>query len=153
MSVTSKRKLKITVNGKSYIVEVGDLFKSPINVSVNGHPYVVDLSMTEVEKIPTDRPATALETIARSVSVTQPAPAAPGPTAASANTITAPMPGLIVEVMIHEGDRVEVGQEVCTLEAMKMKNAIRSARDGVVADVGVSPGQKVAYGQVLVTFE
>jgi biotin carboxyl carrier protein len=48
---------------------------------------------------------------------------------------------------------VSAGQEVCTLEAMKMKNAIRSPREGVVAAVEAQVGQKVAHGAVLVTFE
>jgi biotin carboxyl carrier protein len=153
MSSPSKRKLNVTVNGKSYTVEVGDMYASPIHVSVNGQPYVVDISTAEVEKVPGDQSAAVLESVARSVSVSQPTPAAPSAAAASANTITAPMPGLIVEVMVHEGDEVTAGQEVCTLEAMKMKNAIRSPRAGVIADVAVSPGQKVTHGEVLVTFE
>ena len=153
MSSPSKRKLNVTVNGKIYAVEVGDLYASPIHVSVNGQPYVVDVSTAEVEKVSGDQSAAALESVARSVSVAQPASAAPSAAAVSANTITAPMPGLIVEVLVHEGDEVTAGQEVCTLEAMKMKNAIRAARAGVIADVGVSAGQKVTHGQVLVTFE
>ena len=153
MSLPPKRKLNVTVNGKTYTVEVGDMYASPIHVSVNGQPYVVDVSLAEVEKLSGDPSTAALESVARSVFVSQPAPAAPSAAAVSANTITAPMPGLIVEVMVQKGDEVTAGQPVCTLEAMKMKNAIRSPRAGVIADVDVSAGQKVAHGQVLITFE
>ncbi len=153
MNSTSKRKLKVTVNGKLYTVEVGDLYESPINVSVNGQPYVVDISTAELEKVPADQPAIALETVARAVSVAQAAPATARPAAAGANTVTAPMPGQIIEVLVQPGAQVKAGDTLCTLEAMKMKNAIRSSYDGVVAEVAVNPGQKVAYGQVLVTFE
>jgi propionyl-CoA carboxylase alpha chain len=63
------------------------------------------------------------------------------------------MPGVIVETLAQPGDRVKYGQPLCTLEAMKMKNVLRSPRDGLVATVEVSPGQAVAHGQVLYTFQ
>jgi biotin carboxyl carrier protein len=63
------------------------------------------------------------------------------------------MPGAIIEVLAQPGERVKFGQPLCILEAMKMKNAVRSPRDGIVATVEVSPGQTVAHGQVLFTFQ
>jgi biotin carboxyl carrier protein len=152
MNSTSKRKLKVTVNGKPYVVEVGSLAESPIHVTVNGQPYVVEISTGEVTKVPKGESATALDSAVRTVAPPS-APAPTSPAAAGANAITAPMPGQIVDVFVKQGDQVNAGQEVCSLEAMKMKNAIRSPRAGVVADVAASPGQKVAHGQVLVTFE
>ncbi len=147
----SKRKLKLTVNGKSYTVEVGSLAERPVTVTVNGQPYVVEISGTEVTSLAV--PAMP-ETVARTVPAAPPPPAPTAPAAgAGANAITAPMPGLIVDVYVKAGDQVNPGQEVCSLEAMKMKNAIRSPRAGVVASVAVHEGQKVAYGEILVTFE
>jgi biotin carboxyl carrier protein len=61
------------------------------------------------------------------------------------------MPGSILAVSVGIGDRVTAGQQLCVLEAMKMRNAIRAARGGVVAEVAVAPGQTVAYGDVLFT--
>ena len=153
MSSTSKRKLKITVNGKAYTVEVGSLAESPVNVTVNGQPYVVEIDTGDVTKVSSDQASAALETAVRTVSAgPQSAPTSTSPTAATANAITAPMPGQIVDVHVKPGDQVSSGQEVCSLEAMKMKNAIRSPRDGAIASVNVQGGQKVAYGEVLVTF-
>ena len=63
------------------------------------------------------------------------------------------MPGDILEVRVQPGDQVNPGDVVCVLEAMKMKNMIRSASGGKVASVEVSPGQAVEYNAVLVTFE
>ncbi|MEK6574302.1 MAG: biotin/lipoyl-containing protein [Chloroflexota bacterium] len=54
---------------------------------------------------------------------------------------------------VKPGDEVTFGQQLCALQAMKMKSAIRSPREGVIASVEVSEGQGVAYGGVLVTFE
>jgi len=63
------------------------------------------------------------------------------------------MPGSIVNVCARPGDAVVVGQQLCTLEAMKMKNSIRATRNGVVASVEVTEGQTVAFGDVLLTFQ
>jgi biotin carboxyl carrier protein len=63
------------------------------------------------------------------------------------------MPGVIIEVTAKVGDRVKYGQQLCTLEAMKMNNTIRSPRDGVVAKAEVAVGQTVTHGQVLFTFD
>jgi biotin carboxyl carrier protein len=63
------------------------------------------------------------------------------------------MPGNILGLAVRPGERVRVGQELCSLEAMKMRNAIRSSREGVIARVEVTEGQTVAYGDVLFTFE
>ena len=66
--------------------------------------------------------------------------------------MTAPIPGTIVAVLVKAGESVKTGQELCTLEAMKMKNAIRANRDGTVANVLVANGDSVKYGQPLVEF-
>jgi biotin carboxyl carrier protein len=62
------------------------------------------------------------------------------------------MPGVIQAVEVKAGDEVKRGQTVVVLDAMKMKNAIKSPRDGVIAEVSVEIGQSVSYGDVLVKF-
>jgi biotin carboxyl carrier protein len=62
------------------------------------------------------------------------------------------MPGNVLNIEVKAGDRVSFRQQLCSLEAMKMKNAIRSPRDGVIASVEVSEGQAVSHGDVLFTF-
>lgn len=154
MNPVSKRKLEITVNGKAFTVEVGSLAESPIDVTVNGQSYVVEISDKGVAKVSDAESAATLQSAAQTVSVTPQAPQpAANPASASAKAITAPMPGEIVEVFVKPGDQVNAGQELCSLEAMKMKNAIRSPREGVIANVDAQTGQKVAHGAVLVTFE
>jgi biotin carboxyl carrier protein len=120
---------------------------------VNGQPYQVDIEMAAVEPILAAESVTAVETAAPQM--TSPATGVPGtkPFNATTKEVTAPMPGHIVEIAVSPGDEVKTGQELCSLEAMKMKNAIRAHRDGTVASVAVSIGQAVAYGDVLVTFE
>ena len=68
-------------------------------------------------------------------------------------TMVAPMPGVIVALIVAPGDEVVKGQALLTLEAMKMRNDLKSARDGRVKEVKVSAGQTVAKGDVLIVFE
>ena len=63
------------------------------------------------------------------------------------------MPGDIVQISVKIGDSVSIGQEVCVLEAMKMKNVLRASTPGVVKSIEVSSGQSVKYGDVLVRLE
>ena len=67
--------------------------------------------------------------------------------------ITAPIPGLVVKVLINVGDPVEEEQPLVILEAMKMENEIRSMRAGVVRSILVTPGQRVEQNAVLVVLE
>ena len=63
--------------------------------------------------------------------------------------IKAPIPGLVVKVLVAEGDQVEDGQPMVLLEAMKMENEIRSMRAGTVHSIKVSEGQRVEQNEVL----
>ena len=169
MSPAIGQRVTVVVNGTLYVVEVGDLMAWPARVLVNGQPYEVTIEPTwtaetaapaprSSESLPAAPPVPAPVTGAEAF---PPAPSAPVPSATRTETgkglpgfqVQAPMPGSIVGVHVRQGDAVGVGQELCTLEAMKMRNAIRSSRDGVVASVQVGEGQTVAYGDVLFTFE
>ncbi|HYN69562.1 MAG TPA: biotin carboxylase N-terminal domain-containing protein [Candidatus Eisenbacteria bacterium] len=67
--------------------------------------------------------------------------------------LVAPMPGAVIAVHRAVGDRVEAGDPVVTLEAMKMEHAVASAIDGTISEVGVRPGDQVTRGQSLATVE
>jgi len=73
-----------------------------------------------------------------------------GPAAAA--QLKAPMPGLVVRVLVAAGQAVTPGQGLIVLEAMKMENELRAAAAGVVREVRVQPGVAVDKGQVLVEF-
>jgi pyruvate carboxylase subunit B len=66
-------------------------------------------------------------------------------------SIDAPMPGLIVEMKVKEGDQVEAGQAVAIVEAMKMQNELSAPVPGTVSEVHAKKGDAVASGQPLVT--
>jgi len=146
-------KYEITVNGKTYLVEVGDVTSSPVKVTVDG----VDKSVAYAESTgvaapapapvaaPAPAPAPAPEPV-----VEAPAPAAPaGPV--EGHAIGAPMPGKILSITVNVGDAISEGDTVCTLEAMKMEMPISSTASGTVQAVHVSVGSNVDYDDLLVT--
>ena len=146
------KKVTVIVEGREYNVEVGDLNASPVQATVNQKTYQVEVpGVSETAPAPAAAPKTAAAP-ASARPAPKPAPEST-PSTASGDAITAPMPGDIIEVNVKTGDSVNSGDVVCVLEAMKMKNMIRSARAGVIASVEVSAGQAVDFGAVLVTFE
>ena len=68
-------------------------------------------------------------------------------------TVTVPMQGTIVKVLVAAGDEVEVGQTICVLEAMKMENTIAAEKAGTVTEVKVSAGDSVGTGDVIAVIE
>ena len=151
--MTSKRRLRVSVNGKPYIVEVGNLDTFPTTVSVNGKPYLVNIDAEELEVVPAGSAAAALESVARPTSTPEKTPTPSGPAGPLVQSVKAPMPGNIIDIAVKAGEQVSFRQRLCSLEAMKMKNAIRSPRDGVIASVEVAEGQAVAHSDILFTFE
>lgn len=138
------KRVTVIVEGREYIVEVGDLRESPIKAVVNQRTYHVEVP----EQSP---PSSGQDVTASPTPVAKKSDSDMPATARSA--ITAPIPGNIVEVKVKVGDRVSPGDVVCVLEAMKMNNMIHANLDGVIASVDVSAGQAVDYGTVLVTLE
>ena len=65
--------------------------------------------------------------------------------------IKAPIPGLVVRMLVAEGDEVEAGQSVVILQAMKMENELRAQRAGTVATIKCKEGDSVNQGDTLVT--
>jgi len=74
-------------------------------------------------------------------------------TALVVNDLKAPMPGLVVSVLVKEGDAVKKGDSVIILEAMKMENVLKAVADVVVKKVKVNKGDKVEKNEVMILFE
>lgn len=117
----------ITVNGKVYEVTVEEGFSG----------------QTQNAAAPVSAPAAP--------SNAPKAPAAPVPQAAAAGavTVSAPMPGKILDVRVSAGQAVKRGDVLMILEAMKMENEIVSPQDGTVASIQVSVGSAVEAGDTL----
>jgi biotin carboxyl carrier protein len=76
-----------------------------------------------------------------------------GATGSGPQRVTSPMPGKVVRVLVKPGDEVKARQGLVVVEAMKMENELRAARDGRVRDVSVAEGQSVDAGTLLVIVE
>ena len=67
----------------------------------------------------------------------------------ASGAIVSPMQGVVLDVAVSDGDRVEAGDLICVVEAMKMENEITAHGSGVVTELGVVPGQQVVHGQLI----
>lgn len=148
--------VRVKIQNKEYEVEISDLNARPVLATVEGQTFEVWPEETGAAVKPaaavisTPAPAPARPVAEKPVPV---APAMPSNgNANSANTITAPIPGVIVAIAVKEGQSVSQGEELLTLEAMKMKNAIRAERAGKIGAIKVAVGDHVRHGQVLVEY-
>jgi glutaconyl-CoA/methylmalonyl-CoA decarboxylase subunit gamma len=139
---------EITVNGTTYIVELGDVSYSPVQVTVNGE--VKTVSFREAQ--PDAQPKTVPVAKVVEKPVAAPIQKVP-PTAVAGCKVNAPMPGKILSITVKPGDKVKEGDTVCTLEAMKMEMPISSTAAGTVKAIHVAVGDNVAYNDPLVSVE
>lgn len=137
------KEFKYTINGNKYEVAVGNVNNNIVELTVNGEQYTVELEKKEEVKEP--------------VKVIPPKPAA----ATAAKTVTSqgdvngepvrsPLPGVIKDVLVNVGDKVEEGQTVVVLEAMKMANNLDAEKGGTVTAVLVATGDSVMENTPLV---
>ena len=121
------------------------------NVKVNGNSYEVEVEEIKDGVQPVApavrRPAAAP---APAAPVAAAPKAAPAVAVAGAGTVSAPMPGTVLDIMVKEGDVVKSGQVCVILEAMKMENELPAPCDGTVKSVNVTKGASVNTADVLV---
>jgi len=139
-------KMQVKIDDKTFIVDIDDISARPITARVDGQVFTV---------WPESAQSAPLQAIAQpAASMAQPTAnlTASQPTAASSSQVRAPIPGVIIEISAKPGDAVAYGQELCVLEAMKMKNSIRASREGVIDQVLISTNDQVNQNQVLMTY-
>ena len=168
-------KYNFRINGHDYQVDVNSVEGGIADVTVNGTDYKVELA----DAVPAPaqqaaRPApqatfTAAPAPQATAQATQPAAQAPQTTAPAAQTaqaaqtatasapqgkgevVTAPLPGVILDIKVKVGDAVKAGQTVAVLEAMKMENEIESTASGTVTAVNAGKGDSVLEGAAIIT--
>ena len=138
-------KYQYKVQGVDYNVEIEEVSGNLAKVNVNGIPFEVELQ----------QPINAAQAITRpKVSAPKSAPAAApaaAPVAGNGTSVKSPLPGTITAVNVKVGDKVNNGDTVVVLEAMKMQNNIEAETTGTITSVAVSAGDSVMEGSVLVT--
>ena len=136
------KEYKFKVSGKDYAVSVDSVEENIVNLTVNGTSHVV-----EMEKTPDAPPPVARPTVQRPTQEATSAPAGGG----NAKPLKSPLPGVILDFYVKEGDTVKNGQKVLLLEAMKMENNLPSPCDGVIISTDAKDGANVAKGDLLAT--
>lgn len=124
------KEYKLNINGKDFVVKVTSVDGNVTNLEVNG------------------KSASAAAPAPAAAPVAAPKAAAP---AGSGVTVNSPLPGVILEVSVKEGDVVKKGQKVMLLEAMKMENVIEATADGTVTSIKVNKGDSILEGAPLLT--
>ena len=139
------KEYKFKIGGKEYNVTVNPKEGKFFDVTVNGATYEVESENAPVAA-PAPQPAAA------------PAQAAPAAAAAPAakpagagEKVASPLPGVIIEISVKEGQQVKAGQKVAILEAMKMENEIPAPKDGTITDIHVHKGDTLQEGDPVVT--
>lgn len=142
------KQYKYKINGNLYNVTVNDIEENIARVEVNGTPYTVEIDKpVRAAPKPVTRPASAPKTSTGAPVVARPA------ATSSKSGIKSPLPGVILDIKVKEGDTVKKGQLIAILEAMKMENNINADKDGVVSAVKVNKGDSVLEGTDLIIIE
>jgi biotin carboxyl carrier protein len=155
------RRYTVGIGDREFVVDVSELDADRFAVAVGEENFEVTLQgdedLPEARIAPVQPSAAgqarsaAPSTPARAVAAA-PRVAKPRSAGGSLSALAAPMPGVILELHVKAGDRVERGQPVAVLDAMKMHNLIGAPRAGVIAEVCVAAGQAVGHGDPIVRF-
>ena len=160
-------KYQYTVKGVDYEVEIQDIEGNIANVTVNGIPFEVEMKQpVKAGKQKVKLGGIANEGASSSSSAPQSAKASAdlqsaassGQTgdagkAATGKPVVAPLPGTINEIKVKVGDKVNAGDTVVILEAMKMQNNIEAETSGTITGINVNKGDAVMEGDMLVTIK
>lgn len=143
-------KYQYKVQGVDYNVEIEEVSGNLAKVNVNGIPFEVELQQPINAAQAITRPKVSAPKSAPAAAPSVAAPAA-APVAGNGTSVKSPLPGTITAVNVKVGDKVNNGDTVVVLEAMKMQNNIEAETTGTITSVAVSAGDSVMEGSVLVT--
>lgn len=142
------KEYKLKINGNDYNVTIVDIEDTIAEVEVNGIPFKVEIDRPLKKQAPVvQRPSMS----SGQNSVSKPTVLVKPPVSSGDEiSITSPLPGVILEVSVKEGDIVKKGQKLMILEAMKMENVIEASADGKIIGIKVNKGDSVLEGATLI---
>ena len=142
-------KIHVKIQDKTFEVRIGDTLARPIQAIVDGEVFEVwpeEMMVPSSDQKLAPAPQTAHPVKPADIGEVKDNPTADG------KSVKAPIPGVIIDIKVNAGDTVAYGQELCVLEAMKMKNSIRSGKAGTISHVMISIGEQVSQNQTLMEF-
>ena len=143
------KKYVIKIYGTEYAVKIKNVEGKTAQLTVNDTPYEV-----EVEGITTNPTRMSTKTAIQQPVMQSEVPVTkPAPTSSNSYPMIAPLPGVILDMAVKEGDTIKPGQLLLVLEAMKMENNIEADRAGVIEKINYHKGDSVLQGDVLLTIK
>ena len=142
------KKFKFTIQGNKYDVNIVNVEENIAEVEVNGATYKVEVDKV-IAQSKTPKLVRSVAVPSTDTTPSQQKTSAPGATK-GVGYIKSPLPGVILNVHVKEGEVVKVGTKLITLEAMKMENNINTDKDGVIKSIKVKAGDSVLEGDVLI---
>lgn len=145
------RKFKFKINGNQYDAHIVSMEDNLAEVDINGTIYQVEvdeaMQMTKTPKLVRSVAVPSTDSHPSVAKTSSPS----GPK--GGGTIKSPLPGVVLDVFVKEGDTVSIGQKLLVLEAMKMENNIEADKGGKIASVKKAKGDSVMEGDVLIVIE
>lgn len=140
------REYKITIDGTTYSVDIGRIVDDKVDVVLDGKTYqvIVETPMRRVSKTPVIKRRHEVMNVSEVPDRTS----APG-SVMTGGEILSPLPGLILKLLVKEGDKVSAGQPVAIMEAMKMENEIESPITGTVQEIVASEGDTILENAII----
>ena len=141
-------KINVKIQDTQYEVIIENIKERPVKAVIEGETFEVWPEEPQQSTVPQNSmPAThtTVDTLQSSASASSTAPAN--------NELRAPIPGVIIDILVKKGESVETGQELCILEAMKMKNSIRANHACIIDEIAIRVGDQVQHGQILFSFK
>ena len=144
------KEYKLKINGNNYNVVVDEVGETEATVEVNGTQFKVEYEQPVTKSAPKVTVIQPTASVSHAAPVAAAAPVkAAAPASTGGETVSSPLPGIVLELKAKEGDVVKRGQVLMVLEAMKMENNIEAPCDGTVAAVKVNKGDSVLEGAPL----
>ncbi len=140
------KKFKFTIQGNNYEVEILNIEENIAEIDVNGSTYKVEIQ----QEIKTPKTPKLIRKVIEPAQQSAVFKTNKPSELSKAGMIKAPLPGVIIEVKVKEGDEVKIGDRLLVMEAMKMENNINADRDGKILLVKVKQGDSVLEGDSLI---
>lgn len=146
------KQFSFIINGSEYEVKINSISDNTAEVEVNGYSYSVQTSQPLEPASKTPKlvvaeavPSTDITPSEKKTTAPVTRPVASG----GAGAIKSPLPGIILDIFVNEGQSVAKGDRLCCLEAMKMENIINSDKNGTIKAIHIAKGKTVMEGDVM----